>query len=45
MFPCREFAADWLHTHMSRAAQALAEENGFWQVYRKAHNDSFRMVW
>ena len=41
----RNFAADWLHTHMSTAAQALAEENSFWEGYEMGHNDSFWMVW
>ena len=42
---CRDFAADWLHTHMSKPAQALAEENGFWDLYKKNHNRTFWMVW
>ena len=41
----RDFAADWLHTHMSEAAQAQAEENGFLHSYGRNHNTTFRMVW
>jgi hypothetical protein len=30
---------------MSAAAQALAEESGFWESYEQGHIENFWMVW